>query len=116
MARQSKAWFRASKGTWYTTLNGEKVSLGVKGEENEAAAIKAWHRLLAGEEPSPTLPSLSSFVRKPERNETTVKHVLDGFLADADGRVSVGCLSNYNAFLLPFAKRFGTRLAEALTV
>jgi hypothetical protein len=48
MARPSKPWFGESKGTWYCTVDGKKVSLGVQGRENKKEAEQAWHRLLAG--------------------------------------------------------------------
>src|ERR1022692_2591222 len=51
MARESKPWFRASKNTWYFTLNGRKRSLGVRGVANENEAITAWHRLMGGMPP-----------------------------------------------------------------
>jgi hypothetical protein len=47
MARPSKPWYRAGKYNWYVTLDGRKVSLQVRGEENEADAIQAWHWLFA---------------------------------------------------------------------
>ena len=47
MAMPSKPWYRASKGTWYCTLNGKKVSLGVRGLKNSRAAREAWHKLMA---------------------------------------------------------------------
>src|SRR5262245_55077273 len=47
MARPSKPWFRAIKNTWYCTIEGRKVSLGVRGKENARAAKDAWHRLMA---------------------------------------------------------------------
>jgi len=106
MAKQSKPWFRESKGTWYATLDGRKVSLGVKGREDEAEAVKAWHRLMAdGQKPKAATVKAA-----------TVKQVIDGFLADAEGRVTPGCQRNYRLFLLPFCKRFAPRGAEALTV
>ncbi len=43
MPRPSKPWFRASKQTWYVTIEGKKVSLGVRGRENARAAKDAWH-------------------------------------------------------------------------
>jgi hypothetical protein len=107
-------WFRKSKNTWYVCNNGKQVSLKVKGEGNEKAAIRAWHRLMAEDEP-PQKPA-----QTPPRAETaskavSVQGVIDGFLADADGRVSVGCLRNYRIYLLPFAHRFGERSALSLT-
>ena len=41
-------WFRESKNTWYVTVNGQSVSLRVRGFLSKAEAWKAWHRLMAG--------------------------------------------------------------------
>lgn len=106
MSRQSAPWFRTSKNAWYITLNGKKVSLGVSGEENEADAVQAWHRLMANGRSEREKPTPSA----------TVKAVIDGFLANAEGRVSTKCLRNYRIQLLPFARKHGSRPALSLTV
>jgi integrase len=98
-------FFYAGKNTWYVWIGDKKVSLGVRGEGNEEEAFKAWHKLMANGKPTPE-----------PRAGATVKAVIDGFLADVESRVSPGCLRNYRLFLLPFAKRYGSRPAEALTV
>ena len=71
---------------------------------------KAWHRLMAGDLPE----------RKPEPKiepaETSVQQVIDGFLANCEGRVSPGCLRNYQTNLFSFAGRYGSFRAEAITV
>ena len=104
MARPNRPWFRESKQAWYATVKGRMVSLGVKGRDNEAEAVKAWHRLMAGvaekAEPKP---------------EPAVAEVLTAFLADAEGRVKPTTLDGYRRFLLPFAKRFGAVKASALS-
>jgi integrase len=106
MPRPAKPWFRASANAWYVTLNGRKVSLGVSGRKSKREAVKAWHRLISnGPKPKPE-----------SKADATVKAVIDGFLADAEGSVSPGCLRNYRLFLLPFAQGNGSRPAEALTV
>lgn len=46
----------------------------------------------------------------------TVKQVVDDSLADAEGRMTAGCLQNYTLFLQPFSKRYGSRFVETLTV
>jgi integrase len=104
MARASKPWYRESKGTWYCTLDGRKVSLGVRGRENRAEAMKAWHRLMAdGRQP------------KPEPKPVSVGDVLSAFLADCEGRVKPKTMHDYGVFLNAFAGRFGKREASALT-
>ncbi len=75
--RQSHPWYRQSKGTWYATMeNGRKVSLGVKGEEYEAEAVAAWHRLIAkGRE------------EQEQRKSPTVSGTIRLFWADAEERM-----------------------------
>lgn len=113
-------WFRSGKNTWYATLEGKKVSLKVHGKENEAEAVRAWHRLMGGMPlDAPSMPLAASpkpLKASSEAKPASIQEVIDGFLADADGRVSSGCLRNYRLFLLPFAERYGKRSAEALTV
>jgi integrase len=53
MARPSKPWFRQQRNGWYVTVDGKKIALGVTGKANRAAAEQAWHRLMAGHEPTP---------------------------------------------------------------
>jgi hypothetical protein len=77
----------------------------VSGKGNEGEALKAWHRLMA-EERKP----------KPEPRASTVKQVCEGYLTEAEARVSAGCLRNYRLFLSPFCKRHGSRRADTLTV
>lgn len=113
--RTAHPWFYAAKNAWYCWIDGRKVSLGVKGEANEKAALTAWHRLMANG--SPTQTRLSLPTPKPEpKPATTVQAVVDGFLADAEARVSPECLRQYRKHLRPFAARYGIRPADALTV
>lgn len=108
MPRQSKPWFRASKGTWYVTLGGRKVSLGVSGRANKRAAVEAWHRLIAvGPAPKP----------EPEpKAGATVQAVVDAFLADAKGRVRPVIMQFYERFCRFFAAENGALPADALTL
>jgi hypothetical protein len=85
MSRSSKPWFRASTGTWYVKVEGKQTALGVRGQENEAEAVRAWHRLMGG------MP-LESHQGAPQAAEVhptgpTVAAVVSGFLADCEGRV-----------------------------
>jgi integrase len=105
MARQSKPWFRRSQGTWYATLDGRKVSLGVRGEENAKEARQAWHRLMSG---------LQEQKAKP-KPVPTVGEVIRRFLADAEARMKPKTLRMYRYFLRPFAKRHGGMRVEDLT-
>jgi integrase len=97
MARPSKPWFRASKGTWYVTVDGRKVSLGVQGVENFKDAYEAWHRLMAGIKEETARP----------KSEPTVGEVIGKFLGDCEGRVKPNTLRVYRGLLRPFCKKFG---------
>jgi integrase/recombinase XerC len=92
MAKQKKPWFRAAKGTWYATVGGRQVSLGVQGEDNEEAAFKAWHKKMAEEGECRT---------KPKR-AATVGQVIDAFLEDVKDRVKPNTVRVYDYFLKPF--------------
>jgi integrase len=117
MARPSKPWYRASKDTWYVTLEGRKVSLKVKGQENEGEAIRAWHRLFANGTPDPTPPGPEPTPKPagPEAEGVTVGEVLTAFLADTENRVKVKTTRAYRYFLLPFADTHGEGPADTLT-
>jgi integrase len=105
MPKTSKGpWYRESKQTWYATVEGKQTSLGVKGEANDAEAVKVWHQLMAG--------VIEKAKPKPE---PTVGEMVKGFIADAEARAKPNTIRVYRFFLLPFAKRFSTMKASALT-
>jgi integrase len=105
MAMPNKPWFRASKGTWYCTLSGKKVSLGVRGRRNSKAAREAWHRLMAeGKKEAPRPP-----------RDPTVSEVIALYLADCEGRLKPKTLYDYKSFLDPFRRRHGGMLTTDLT-
>jgi integrase len=85
MARPQKPWFRTGKDTWYATVHGKKVSLGVKDKENE----------------TPKLP-------------VRVGMVIRAFLADAESRAKAKTMRIYRYFLLPFAEAHGERPVDDL--
>src|SRR5262245_51013656 len=105
MARPSQPWFRASKNTWYVTLEGKKVSLGVRGEKNKAAAMDAWHRLFANGKPIP----------EEKAEAPTIKALIEAFLAEATNRVKVKTVRWYREFLTPFADAFVNVKADQLS-
>jgi len=123
MARPSKPWYRESKDTWYCTMDGRKVSLKVRGRDNEKEAVKAWHRLFALGTPEPIplpIPEPTPEPKveiKPEQevDGVTVGEVLTAFLADCEGRIRSKALHDYRTFLNAFAARFGTFKVSALT-
>jgi hypothetical protein len=95
MARPSKPWFRESKGMWFCTLDGKKVSLGVQGRGNVKTAREAWHKLMAE----------GKAVLGPV--EHTVGEIIKQFLADCDGKAKPKTLRGYQDFLLPFMEKHG---------
>jgi integrase len=105
MAKPIRPWYRAGKQTWYLTIDSRKVSLGVRGRENKAAALEAWHKIMA------TVPT----VHRGQRQEAITGEVIRGFLADVAGRAGAKCLRVYRYFLLPFAKKYGSLPAAELT-
>jgi integrase len=116
MARPNRPWFRESKGTWYCTLEGQKVSLKVKGRENEKEAVQAWHRLCANGTPETTPQAEAPQAEpKPKPQAVSVGDVLTAYLADCEGRIGRKALHDYRAFLNAFASRFGNVPAPALT-
>jgi integrase len=107
MTRKSAPWFRSSKNSWYITVDGRRISLGVRGEENEADAVKSWHKLMAlAKDEKPSKP----------KHEPTVCEVITAFLANADGRMKPKTVKWYAAFLTPFAEHYGSVKASALKV
>jgi integrase len=118
MARQVEGpWFRQSKGTWYATLNGRKVSLGVKGEASKPAAVKAWHRLMADGHPTapPPVPPARPPAGDKPASPVTVKAVADAFTASREGLTRPATLTVYRCLLAHVVNRFGTLPASGLT-
>lgn len=120
MARQVEGpWYRHSKGTWYATIGGKKVSLKVKGEGNREAAMLAWHRLMANgvaiptatAKPTPPTPAADTA----PRSNTTTAELVDGFLADAKVRVKPNTLATYTGLLTLVKDHFGNTPAVSLT-
>jgi integrase/recombinase XerC len=90
MARLTEGpWFRAAKNTWYATLGGKNVSLGVRGEASRTEAVKAWHRLMSGAVLHQTE------TRAPIQHGPTLQEVVDAFLADAESRLKPNTVRIY---------------------
>jgi integrase len=124
MARRADGpWFRAGKNCWYASVNGEQVNLRVKGAESRADAVKAWHRLMAGESPRPPAPEATTAAEpvhtpppaRSERRPFTVAELVLAFMADAAGRMSNGCRRNYRIFLDHLSAKCGNLGAVDLT-
>jgi len=88
-------------------MEGRKLSLGVKGRENEKEAVMAWHRLFALGTPEPKAEAKVGGV--------TVGEVVTTILADAESRVQPITLAFYRRFLLPFSADKGKVSADTLT-
>jgi integrase len=97
-------WYRKQKRSWYAWVNGQQVSLKVRGRRNAKAARAAWHRLRAGEQ----RPSESA-------GRLTVRELIRRYLAGCRDRVKPKTLRGYSDFLLPFARRHGRMPAASLT-
>jgi len=111
MARRAKPWFRAALNAWYATIDGNEVSLGIYGRENEAATWLAWQQLRNGNSPltvRPVSPVAAAQL-------VSVGEVIRDFLRDAAGRVDGDTLELYRLFLTPFAKLHGRLPAASLT-
>lgn len=123
MARRADGpWFRAGKNSWYASVNGEQINLKVKGIENQPDAVRAWHRLMAGDpiQPAPHAhtplpPGDTPPPARSDRSPLTVTELVAAFLADAAGRMSNGCRRNYRIFLDHLSAKCGHLRAVALT-
>ncbi len=100
--RPAKPWYRASKNGWYVKVNGRQVRLGVTGRENQAAAVAAWHRLMAAGA-SPT-----------GSTSQVVEVVVDEYLSAARDRVQRTTWRMYRHLLRPFVEAFGALTLDAL--
>lgn len=104
MARNSQGpWFRKASGSWYATIHGRRVALGVTGRGNRPKAVEAWKRLLAGPQSTVGVGGVS------------VRRLIDGFLADATARTKPHTSKVYGQLLRPLADRFGRRPASGFT-
>jgi integrase len=114
MARPAKVWYRSALDTWFVTHQGKKTSLHVKGREHEAAAWRAWDRLLTEQGASPPAPTPSP---QPVtvRRIVNVREVVDVFLKDSEDRVQPETHELYRLFLNNFAAKYGDTLTDDLT-
>ncbi|MCI0703561.1 MAG: site-specific integrase [Planctomycetia bacterium] len=125
MARKSVGpWFWQAKGGWFVWHDGKRFNLKVKGEENETLAVKAWHRLMAGDNPvspgnNPPPLTASAPTPKPEAQptpkvESTVKDVIDAFLVSKNGTIKSQTHLVYGCLLKHVTDAFGALKAESL--
>jgi integrase len=108
--RQSEgAWYRQAKDSWYATVDGRQVSLGVKGRASRKAAQEAWHKLMAvgpGPKPEPK--------PEPRAGAVSVRDVVDAFLSDVGGRAKAKTVEVYRYLLGTFSAGWGDRSAAGL--
>jgi len=124
MARKSVGpWFWQAKDGWFVWHEGKRFNLKVKGEENEPLAVKAWHRLMAGDNPvalenNPPL-AVGRPIPKPETQPTpkidlTVTNVIDAFLETKKGAIKSTTHLVYGCLLKHVTDAFGAAKAESL--
>lgn len=92
MPRLNEPYFRKQKNAWYGRINGKIQSLQVTGRENRKAAYEAFFAAYKDTE-KPILELVGDAVAE--------------FLADAEGRLSVGGMRNYRIFAKKFISAFG---------
>jgi len=112
MARDSEGpWFRTSKNTWYITLNGRSVSLGVRGKANSKFASDAWHALMASGKSESRKPQASAAIIA---DSMKVQELSDLFLADIASRLKPLTVGQYRIDLELFLTRFKNTPANSL--
>lgn len=107
MARQvGGAWYRKGTDSWYATVEGKAVALGVKGKAEQKEAQQAWHRLMANPTPKP----------EPKHDDMplTFREIADAFLAEASGRLKPPTIRLYRSHLASACKQLGTITASAI--
>ncbi len=119
-------WYRQSKDSWYVCHEGKQINLFIKGENSKPDAVRAWHRLMAGDAPAkhkPTvIPCPHSVPSVTELNKSAVSDIpslsalVKAFLEDARERVKPESVKGYATFLNPFAEAFKTIDPGHLTV
>jgi integrase len=120
MARSSVGpWFYKAKNVWCIEHFGKRISLKVKGIDNEAEAIRAWHRFQADGVPTlPTITQKIATVSVPvptvEVQRATVKTIADAFTAAKLGTIQADTHYHYRCLLKRVTAKFGKDTAEEL--
>jgi integrase len=117
MARHSEGpWFRKGTNSWYATVGGRSIPLGVVGRANRKAAWEAWRALMAGE--TDHTPRVRAHVGKSDRTRpeptATVRPLADLFLSDAAGRLKPNTVRIYTNDLDSLCRTCGTIPADSL--
>jgi integrase/recombinase XerC len=104
MPRPAKPWYRVQKNSWYITLKGRIVSLGVQGKQNRKKAVAEWHRLVVeGKAQEPAKP-------------VTVAELGEEFLSDARTWLKPNTLIWYERSVGELSTSFGREAVASLTV
>lgn len=121
MAKRSMSpWFRSGKNTWFVWFGGKQTSLKVKGEGNQAEAVKAWHRLMAQDAPTLPLerqpkPQVREVPKEQPVDPVRVKELADAFLADVSSRLKPNTVRIYRYDLGTLCGVYGKTEAASLT-
>src|SRR5438045_3504304 len=102
MRRPSKPWYRAFNDTWYVCVRGQQVPLA-KGKGNKAEAVRAFHRLMAGDTPQTI-----------KASDTRVVTILDLFLDHSQKHNKERTYVWYRDFLQDFSDKHGLLRVEEL--
>ena len=117
MARKAEgAWFRTSKNAWYATVKGRAIALGIKGSENRAEAMRAWHLLMAGMPLPDTRAEKPDAKPVPKGTGDDLTAMVEAFLADKQEKVTGHTLEVYRLYLTQFAQTFRTMPITARAV
>lgn len=110
MARMPGAWWRAERRQWYTRMKGRQIPLGVKDEQDEAAAWAALRQLIQGAV-ADAVPSKTGTLRA-----GTLSELVKGFLDSKRDLVEPRTLRGYGQHLKWFAGAFGKLTAQSLDI
>lgn len=100
MPRQPSPWYRKSKDAWYVKVDRRHIPLRVRGRNNREAAVRAWHRLMAG---------FASETPTTRPTAVSVREWQTAFLDYAETRLKPNTLVWYRHALNHFNSDFATR-------
>jgi integrase len=106
MARRPKPWYRRDKNSWYTTMRGKQIPLGVRDPADEAGAWAALEKLIEG--------TVSRALAGAKGREGTVSELIPAFLESKRPVVAARTLAGYGKFLEWLTRSFGDALPLSL--
>lgn len=101
-------WYRSDRDAWFVTNGKLKVALRdkhgqmVRGEDNEAEALRVWHEMHA----------LADVGRKGDTND--LRTVLELYLVDLEKRATPKTLADYRGFFASFLAKWSGLLVREL--